>query len=108
MSYDVVDHRFRPQNSRVSELPVHTPAKDGTLPNQTLDRGQTARFGAGLVDELTLNGVGADYTVTINNGAPQVGVAAPGRPVRFNVNGSPVAVENSTPGPGPVNLTISW
>lgn len=78
------------------------------MPNQPLQRGAIANLGAGQVQNLTLNGVGAGFSVTIGPGPAVIGVAAPGVPQNFVVNRLPVQVMNTTPPPGPTNLTISW
>ena len=79
------------------------------MPNQVLARGFTANRGAHIVPgNLTLVGVGANYSVAIGAGAPIVGVAAVGVPVVFAVNGATVRVANTTPVAGAPNLTISW
>ena len=79
------------------------------MPNQTLPRGHTANLGAGVAaGNFTLNGVAANYSITIGAGPPVVGVAAVGVPVIYGVHGQTVSVTNTTPGPGPTNLTISW
>lgn len=78
------------------------------MPNQILDRGFVANLGTGQVQNLTLNGVGASYSVTIGPGPANVGIAQPGVPVQFAVNRLAVTVVNTTAPPGPPNLTISW
>ena len=78
------------------------------MPYQTLNRGFVANLGAGQVQNLTLNGVAAAYSVTIGAGPANVGVAQPGVPLHFAINRLPVSVANTTPPPGAPNLTISW
>lgn len=78
------------------------------MPNQVLQRGAIANLGAGQAQNLVLNGVGAGYSVTIGPGPAVIGVAAPGVPVNFAVNRLTVSVSNTTPPPGPANLTLSW
>lgn len=79
------------------------------MPNQVLPRGFAANLGAGVVPgNITLNGVGANYSVVIAGGAAIVGVAAVGVPVVLGVHGMPVTVTNTSPPPGPPNLTIVW
>ena len=78
------------------------------MPHQTLFRGATANLGAGLVNDLTLNGVGCDYSLTIGPGPAVAGTLPPGMPIRYAVNRLPVSVTNTTNVAGPTNLTISW
>ena len=79
------------------------------MPVQTLPRGHTANLGANTVmGDLYVNGVGAPYTIAINGGAPAAHVAALGQIDTYHINGQSVSVTNTTPTPGPDNLTLTW
>ena len=79
------------------------------MPNIPLDRGHTGNFGVGIVHgSLTLNGVGAGYSVSIGAMPAINGVAAAGNPVVFAINNQRVSVSNTTMPFGPVNLWIIY
>jgi hypothetical protein len=79
------------------------------MPTIPIQRGATANFGANIVhNNITLNGVGAGYSVTIGPMPAVIGVAAPGVPIVFAVNNQAVSVTNTTPPPGPTNLQITY
>jgi hypothetical protein len=83
--------------------------REGTVPVQSLDRGHVMNLGAGIVaGNITLNGVAANYSVTIGANPPAIGVAQAGHPVVFPVNNLAVSVTNTTPPPGPPNLNVTW
>ena len=58
--------------------------------------------------KITLNGVGANYSIAIGGGAPIVGVAAVGHPVVYPINRATVHLTNTTAAPGPSNLMVTW
>lgn len=79
------------------------------MPKQNLDRGLTMNLGANVVHTtITLNGVGAAYSITIGPGPAVAGVAAPGTPVVYPVNNLAVSLTNTTAAPGPPNLQVTW
>jgi hypothetical protein len=66
-------------------------------------------LGAGIVPgNITLNGVGANYSIAIGGGAPIVGVAAVGHPVVYPINLATVHLTNTTAAAGPSNLMVTW
>ena len=79
------------------------------MPTLPMDRGTTGNFGPGIIaGNITLNGVGAGYSVAIGALPAIVGIAAPGQPVVFAINNQRVRVSNTTPPPGPINLWITY
>ncbi|UXS41508.1 hypothetical protein FY150_17135 [Agrobacterium tumefaciens] len=83
--------------------------KGSIMPVQTLGRGLTANLGANVVaGTLHVVGVATPYTISINGGAAVAHVAAVGVVDNYAINGQSVSITNTTPNPGPDNLTLSW
>ena len=90
-------------------LPLSMTKKGDNMPVQPLARGHTANIGANIIaGNLTIIGVATPYTISINGAAAVAHVAANGVPDVYPINNQTVTVTNTTPNPGPDNMTLSW
>jgi len=79
------------------------------MPNQILDRGQTANIGSNVIHgDLNVIGVGAHYTIAIGAAPATAHVIAPGHVDVYAINNQSVSVVNTTGPGGPPNMRISW
>ncbi|KQZ47912.1 hypothetical protein ASD54_20460 [Rhizobium sp. Root149] len=75
----------------------------------TVPRRQSAFLREGQVrGPLQVTGVMTPYTIAIGEGEPEPHVIPLGEIHTYNVGGRSVKVSNTTPAPGPDNLTLSW